>query len=161
MRNWYVLSTKPSKEGQVELMFGRAGFEIYCPKHMKEGRVRPFFPGYAFLRFEYPLEFNLVKYTRGVKKVIGNDSGPIPIPDDTILGIRARESGGLIMLGRLGREPEVGDDIEVAEGPLKGLRGVFLKELTDRERVMILMNYVSYQGTVLIERNKLKKSPGR
>mgnify|MGYP000125131977 CR=1 FL=1 len=51
----------------------------------------------------------------------------------------------------------VGDEIEVMEGAMKGLRGVFHKELTDKERVIILLNYVSYQGTLVIEKKKLKK----
>lgn len=155
-----MISTKPKKETQVERIFGQAEFEVYCPKYLKAGRVEPFFPGYAFLRFEYPGEFNLVKYTRGVKRVIGNDSGPVPIPGGTILGIKVREADGLIVLGRYGEEPSVGDDIEVAEGPLKGLKGIFSKELPDRERVMILLNYVSYQGILLIEKDKLKKVCG-
>ena len=47
-----------------------------------------------------------------------------------------------------------GDEIEVAGGPLKGLRGVFKKELSGQDRVLILLNYVSYQGRLLIEREK-------
>jgi hypothetical protein len=34
---------------------------------------------------------------------------------------------------------------------------LFKKEADDRERVMILLNYVSYQGMLLIEKRKLKK----
>jgi transcription antitermination factor NusG len=63
----------------------------------------------------------------------------------------------LIELEKYGLEPSVGDEIEVMEGAMKGLRGVFQKELTDKERVMILLNYVSYQGTLVIEKKKLKK----
>ena len=51
----------------------------------------------------------------------------------------------------------MGDEIEVMEGPLKGLKGVFKKEAGDRERVMILLNYVSYQGMLFIEKRKLRK----
>jgi hypothetical protein len=40
---------------------------------------------------------------------------------------------------------------------LKGLRGVFKKELSGQARVLILLNYVSYQGRLLIEKDKLKK----
>jgi hypothetical protein len=42
-------------------------------------------------------------------------------------------------------------------GPLKGLRGIFKKELTPKERVLILLSYVSYQGQLVIEKEKLKK----
>lgn len=158
MRKWFVINTKPKKETQVERIFAEAGFEIYCPKYApKKSAARPFFPGYVFLNFDHPAEFRLVKYTRGVKSIVGNDAGPIPIPDETVPGIRSREVDGLIVLGKYGRVPEQGDDIEVVEGPLKGLRGVFQKELADRDRVMILLNYISYQGVLLIEKEKLKK----
>jgi transcriptional antiterminator RfaH len=157
MPRWYVVNTKPKKEGQVERLFGEGGFTIYCPKYIREKRVMPFFPGYAFLLFEFPDQFQMVKYTRGVKRVVGNDAGPTPIPEDVVLGIKARERDGLIVFEKYGEEPLAGDEIEVVEGPLKGLKGIFRKEIGASERVMILLNYVSYQGILLIEKDKLKK----
>jgi transcription antitermination factor NusG len=157
MSSWYVINTKPKKEAQVERLFEEGGFAIYCPKHLSERRVKPFFPGYAFLVFDFPEQYQTVKYTRGVKRVVGNDDGPIPIPSEVIQSLREREKDGLIILEKYGREPGVGDEIEVMEGPLRGLKGVFKKEVGDRERVMILLNYVSYQGMLLIEKRKLRK----
>lgn len=157
MKNWYVLNTKPKKEFQVERLFTEGGIEIYNPKYLSENRVKPFFPGYEFIYFEFPRQYQLVRYTRGVKRVVGNREGPIPIPEEVVLGIKAREVDGLIELLKYGEEPEVGDEIEVVEGPLKGLKGVFKRELHERERVLILLNYVSYQGQLLIEKKKLKK----
>mgnify|MGYP001122526383 CR=1 FL=1 len=158
MASWYVVNVKPKKEGQVERLFVEGGFEIYCPKYRRERRVAPFFPGYAFLRFDFPEQFQTVKYTRGVKRVVGTDDGPTPVPEEVVLGIRARERDGLIVFERYGEEPAVGDEIEVVEGPLKGLRGIFRKEAGDSERVMILLNYVSYQAQLLIEKAKIKKA---
>lgn len=157
MIDWFLINTKPKKEFQVERIFLEAGFEIYCPRYVSERQVRPFFPGYAFLRFEHPAQYRLVRYTRGVKKIVGNDAGPIGLPPGIVDGIRGRELGGYIELQKFGDEPGIGDEIEVAEGPLKGLRGIFKREIGDRERVMILLNYVSYQGQLLIERSKLRK----
>jgi len=160
MSDWFLINTKPKKEFQVDQIFSEAGFEIYCPRYVSEKQVRPFFPGYAFLKFEHPAQYRLVRYTRGVKKIVGNDGGPIAVPPHVVDGIRDRERGGYIELLKFGEEPAIGDEIEVAEGPLKGLRGVFKKELGERERVMILLNYVSYQGQLLIERSKLRKVAG-
>jgi len=158
MRRWYVINTRPKKESQVEKLFTEGGFTVYCPKYVREKRVGPFFPGYAFLLFEFPEQFQMVKYTRGVKRVVGNDAGPVPLPDDIVEGIKSRERDGLIVFERYGREPTVGDEIEVVEGPLKALKVIFRKEVGDSERVMILLNYVSYQGMLLIEKDKLKKA---
>jgi transcription antitermination factor NusG len=98
-----------------------------------------------------------VKYTRGVKRVVGSREAPTTIPEEVIREIKSREIDGLIELYKYGEEPEIGDEIEVMEGPLKGLRGIFKKELTAKERVIILLNYVTYQGQLIIEKEKLKK----
>jgi transcription antitermination factor NusG len=157
MKRWYVINTKPKKENHVEKIFREAGFEIYNPKFRSGEHVRIFFPGYAFLRFEFPDQFRLVRFTRGVKRVVGNESGPIPIPDEAIGEIRKREVDGLIELEKYGKEPAPGDEIEVMEGPLKGLRGIFKHDMAQHERVLILLNFVSYQGRLIIERSKLRR----
>jgi transcription antitermination factor NusG len=158
MKNWYVINTKPKKEFQVEKLFQEGGLEVYNPKYRQEKRIRPFFPGYEFIRFDHPAQYKLVTYTRGVKKIVGHREGPTPLPENILLEIKSREVNGLIELAKYGEEPDVGDEIEVAEGPLKGLKGIFKKEMEDKQRVMILLNYVSYQGQLLIEKNKLKKA---
>ena len=157
MKNWFVLNTKPKKEFQIEKIFTQAGFEIYNPKYLREKSVRPFFPGYAFIVFDHPAQYQLVKFTRGVKKIVGHADYPTPIPESVIYSVKAREINGLIELEKHGEEPKVGDMIEVAEGPLKGMKGIFKKEIGDKERVMILLNFVSYQGQLLIEKAKLRK----
>lgn len=157
MENWFVINTKPKKEFQAEKLFIEGGIKIYNPKYLHENRVKPFFPGYEFIYFDYPSQYRLVRYTRGVKRVVGNQEGPIPIPEEVIAEIKSREVGGFVELQKHGEEPKVGDEIEVVEGPLKGLRGIFKKELDDRARVMILLSYVSYQGQLLIDKKKLKK----
>jgi len=157
MKNWFVLSTKPKKEFQVERLFDEGGFEFYCPKYKHDDKIKPFFSGYGFINFDHPEQYRLVKYTRGVKRIVGNEAGPIPMPEEMIQQIKAREINGYIELEKYGEEPDIGDEIEIMEGPLKGLRGIFRKELTEKERVIILLNYVSYQGQLIIEKKKLKK----
>lgn len=157
MKNWYVLNTKPKKEFHVEKIFTEAGFQIYNPKYKHDERVKPFFPGYEFIHFDYPEQYQLVRYTRGVKKVVGPREGPTPIPEEVLTALKNREVKGLIEMLKYGEEPELGDEIEVMEGPLKGLKGIFKRELSDADRVLILLNYVSYQGQLVIERKKLKK----
>jgi len=157
MKNWFVINTKPKKEFQVEKLFTEGGIKIYNPKYLHDNKIKAFFPGYGFIYFDFPAQYQLVRYTRGVKRVVGNKHSPTPIPEEVIHEIKSREIDGLIELYKYGEEPEVGDEIEVMEGPLKGLRGIFKKELTAKERVLILLNYVTYQGKLIIEKEKLKK----
>lgn len=157
MPSWFVISTKPKKEFHVEKMFLQGGIPVYNPKYREGGLVKPFFTGYEFVFFDYPGQFKLVKYTRGVKRIVGNDQGPIALDESFVAEIRSREVDGFIELQKYGVQPEVGDEIEVAAGPFKGLRGVFKKDLTDQDRVLILLHCVSYQGRLVIEKDKLKK----
>lgn len=157
MKNWFVLNTKPKKEFQVERLFTEGGFKVYNPVYSFENKIKTFFSGYEFVYFDFPAQYRIVKYTRGVKRIIGNEEGPIPIEKEIIDQIKAREVNGLIELFKYGEEPEVGDEIEVVEGPMKGVRGVFKRKLSEKERVLILLNYVSYQGQLIIEKKKLKK----
>jgi transcription antitermination factor NusG len=157
MEHWYVINTKPKKEFHVERLFREGGFGIYCPKYREGNSLKPFFPGYEFVSFSYPDQYKLVKYTRGVKRIVGNDLGPIPIGEEVLPELRRREVDGFVELQKYGLEPAVGDEIEVAEGPLKGLRGIFSKNVSERDRILILLNYVNYQGQLLIEKGKVKK----
>jgi transcription antitermination factor NusG len=157
MESWYVVSLKPKKEFHVEKVFQEAGLRVYNPKTREEARVKPFFTGYQFVFFDYPAQYKLVKYARGVRMIVGNEHGPIPIDEAWIEEIRRREVDGFIELLKYGLEPALGDEIEVAAGPLKGLRGVFQASLSDQDRVLILLNCVSYQGRLMIEKDKLKK----
>ena len=157
MRQWFVISTKPKKEFQVEKLFLEAGFHIYNPKLKQDERIIPFFPGYSFLEFDFPEQYKLVKYTRGVKSIVGSEGEPIPIAEDVIKAIQSREIDGLIELEKYGSAPELGDEIEIMEGPLKGLKGIFKKEVTGKDRVLILMNYVTYQASLIVEKKKVRR----
>ncbi len=157
MESWYVVNTKPKKEFHLEKILREGGILSYLPKTREEKAVRPFFPGYQFVFFDYPGQYKLIKYTRGVKSIVGNEHGPIPLDESFIAEIRSREVDGFIEIRKYGPEPEKGDEIEVAAGPFKGLRGVFNKSLSDKDRVMILLNCVSYQGQLVIEKSKIKK----
>ncbi|MBP6909026.1 MAG: hypothetical protein KBC18_01235 [Candidatus Saccharicenans sp.] len=157
MANWYVVNTKPRKESQVESILTQAGFTVYLPRYSQDSTIKPFFPGYLFLKFNYPKEYQKIVFTRGVNKIVGNGQTPVPMGPEIINCLRSREKNGLIELMKYGENPGPGDEILVMEGPLKGLKGVFSRELSDGQRVMILLNYVSYQGSLLIKKNKIKK----
>lgn len=157
MKNWFVINIKPKKEFQVEKLFTECGFTIYNPKYEDRNQKKAFFPGYEFIYFDYPAQYQLVKYTRGVKRIVGVNQVPVSISEEVIRTIKAREVNGLIEIGKYGEEPEIGDEIEVVEGPLRGLKGIFKKQLSAKERVLILLNYVTYQGQLIIEKDKLKK----
>ncbi|MFQ6084581.1 MAG: transcription termination/antitermination protein NusG, partial [Candidatus Aminicenantia bacterium] len=154
----YVINTKPKKELLVEKIFEKVGIEVYNPKIPENGKVKAFSPDYIFSRFELPQNYRLIKYARGVKKIIENEDGPIPLADEIIKEIKSREVNELIAFKVLKKEPKIGDEIEIEEGPFKGFRGIFEREMDDLEQVIILLQMINYQARLLIDRNKLIKA---
>ncbi|MCX7973227.1 MAG: hypothetical protein N3B16_01825 [Candidatus Aminicenantes bacterium] len=159
MRNWFVLQTKPLKEAMVEKLLVEAGMMVYCPRYKDEdGRVRSLFPCYEFVYFDYPKQYRLVRFTRGVRRVVGNEAGPIPVETAIIEGIRSREVNGFIILEEEPPPPEIGDLVEVVKGPFKGFRGIFSRTMTGDQRVLILLNYLHFHGKLIIDRSFIRKA---
>jgi len=157
MMKWYVINTKPLKEFLVEKLLTDAKIEVYNPKIVSNGRIKSFFPCYIFSKFSVREHYRLIKYTRGVRKILENEFGPIPLEERIIQEIKSREENGLIVIKKKIIPPKVGEKVEILEGPFKGFQGIFEKELSGSERVAILLKVVNYQARLFIEKNKLTK----
>jgi transcriptional antiterminator RfaH len=117
--------------------------------------IKPLFPGYLFARFCPAAYLHLIQYARGVRRVVSAGETPLPVDEEIIRAIQLRigEEGYV----RIEPKPlQPGDRVIVHEGPLQGLMGIFERELSDRERVMLLLEAIEYQARVLIERRYLK-----
>lgn len=114
------------------------------------------FPRYIFARFRAAEYLHKVRFTRGVASVVGIGNIPTPIDDQVIEIIKSRSDADSIV--RLGDGLKVGSSVVICEGPLKGLSGIFERNLKDSDRVMILLNTVSYQSHIVVERQVLRES---
>jgi transcription antitermination factor NusG len=98
----------------------------------------------------------MIKYTRGVKRIVGNKEGfPYLIDEDLLENIKGRMIDGYVKI-----EPPVfspGETVLIDEGPFKGLAGVFMKEMKASERVLILLNTLHYSAKVQVEKAFLSK----
>lgn len=119
--------------------------------------IEELFPCYIFARFELSRFYRMIKYTRGVRRLVGDRSGkPYVVEDGLIDLLRSRVKDGYIRI----EPPEFtpGEMVKVMEGPLKGFTGMFYKDLKASERVLILLNTLSYQARVEIDRGLLAKA---
>ena len=48
-----------------------------------------------------------------------------------------------------------GDLVEIADGPLRGLQAVVLQELSDRDRVAVLLSTLGCQARLIVSRSQL------
>ncbi|MEW6570841.1 MAG: transcription termination/antitermination NusG family protein [Nitrospirota bacterium] len=162
--NWYAIYTKPKTEDLISHKLGQAGIETYSPKLSIKKYVRrryseviePLFPCYLFAKFEPRTHLWMINYTRGVRKVVGDKEGqPWPVADEIIDFIRSNEKGGCVHIGF--DEIAEGDAVEIAEGPLKGITGIFKQCLKGNERVVVLLKAIEYQAKVVVDRASLRK----
>ncbi|MFQ5736288.1 MAG: transcription termination/antitermination protein NusG [Thermodesulfobacteriota bacterium] len=162
MFNWFLIYTKPRCEDSVSSKFVENGFEVLNPKIEERRYIRrkiqdvlsPLFPCYLFVRFDIPADYRLIKYTRGVKSVVGPEHIPSVVPEEIIGQIRKRMEGGVIRM-----EPcsfVHGEDVSIQAGPFEGLEAVFERQLKGSERVSILLKAVN--ARVVVDASILKRA---
>ena len=163
MKNWYVIQTKPKKEEEAKSYLSTKGVEVFSPLIetflLKKGRMnrelKPIFPGYIFGKFDLDHNYALVRWAKGVKKVLGFGGYPTPISDEAVEVIRERtDTHGIV---RLKYHFQPNDVIRIKTGPLKDLLGIFERWISDSERVRILLNLVGYQPVVEIHYSMIEK----
>ena len=144
--HWYVVSTKPHQEKQAELHIKQCGIECFLPllkgskiiRRTRKTVIEPLFPGYLFARFDLDKHCRAVSYATGVRKIVEFGSGPVELDATMIDAIKERVSDGYVTLMPV--RPMHGHIVHIKGGPLAGLEAVFIREMTDRNRVLLLLN---------------------
>lgn len=162
---WFVVQTNPKEEDRARLHLEEKGVQIFYPRikvvrfrRMRMGcAIRPLFPSYLFARFRYPAEYPHVLWTRGVRRVLGADSEPLPVPDEVVATIQSQmDSEGLV---RVGRRLKPKDRVRIKSGPFKDLLGLFERDLDDQGRVEVLLQVVGFQARVHLHESLLERAP--
>ena len=163
--NWYLLYTKPRCENSVAQRLSDNGFEVLNPKFKERRYIRrklqeviaPLFSCYIFIKFDPFKHYHLVKYTRGLKRIVGTGNVPDVVPEEIISSLKNRMEEGIISIKPLKFEP--GEEIFIKGGPLQGFYAIFEKELKGVERVSILLKAINARiviDSVLLGKNAKK-----
>lgn len=146
---WYLVKTKPLNESRVFTRLTGAGYECLFPRIRKKARrtgrsdVRPLFPTYLFVRFALE-QLRTIRYTHGVSKVVSFGPEPQEVEGGIVEAVRGRiGDDGLVTLIPKPADWKPGEKIRIGDGPFSGLEAVFVEELPDRERVVLLLEAVS------------------
>lgn len=161
--SWYIICSKPKKEQEAEISLNNIGIDVYlplCKKKKKSGKykievVSPLFPGYLFAKFEFETYFQKVRYSRGVKKLLGNGENLWMIEEIKIEDIKNREEDGLVRLRPKVENFSPGDRIIVDEGDFEGWEGIFYEDFPEEKRAMIMLTSVSYTNKMLLPKSYL------
>lgn len=142
--NWHAIYTKSKCEDSTALQLRNAGIETLNPKiRIKKyirGKYTPviesLFPSYIFACFDPERHGHMIKYTRGVRFIVGKQN-PMVVPQVIIEAIQERMEGDIIT--PVPEKLESGDRVLIKEGPFTNFYGIFERDVPGRERAMILL----------------------
>jgi transcriptional antiterminator RfaH len=162
---WYCLHTKTKCEHIAAANLAQAAeIETFCPriryrKSTRRGRVwfqEALFPGYVFARFPLRTHLRIVNGTHGVLRVVRFGENRFPsVPDAVIESWRRLVDENTLITVETQFRP--GDEVEVVEGPLRGIQTVITQVLPAKERVRILLELLGEVREVQVSLDALRK----
>jgi transcriptional antiterminator RfaH len=166
--NWLLLQVKPRQELRALENLERQNGECYCPQIQVEKLSRgkrikvkePLFPGYLFINAQPEqngLTYTSIRSSRGVSNIVGFGVEPIKIPEALIAGIKQREQPGLMCLKAEGL-PQVGDQVEILDGPFKGLQAIY-SSADGLQRSIVLISLLHQQTPASLLNAQIEKLP--
>jgi transcriptional antiterminator RfaH len=159
--NWYAVYTKSNAEDSVCGLLGNAGIETINPKIKVKKYVRKkyaevvehLFPCYILACFDVEKYLHMVRYTRGIKYIVGK-ANPVVVHSEIIDAIKARMEGDIVTM-----KPEKfnkGDKVLIKEGPFRDFYGIFERDIPGQARSMLLLDVLHCK--IDIESSSLKKA---
>lgn len=139
------------------------GVEVFCPrlryrKATRRGKiwwVEPMFPGYLLAKFNMAEMERAVTFCQGIRGLVRFGSEIPPVPEafveaikHEILNRKGAEHDELVTLSPV---IQIGDEVEVAFGPLQGMQGTVIAVPSATERVKILIEFLGNPQAVDID----------
>lgn len=138
----------------AHLLRAEAGLEVFCPfirfeRARTSGRVwvrEAMFPGYVFAQMTYATQHRQVQATGGVTKIVNFGGRPAVVSRNIIAELRqaVKDEETIEIPSTVG----VGEEVNVVDGPFRGLRAVVTRVLPARERVAVLLEVLGMEREV-------------
>ena len=154
---WYVIRTKPHQERLAEFHLRQLSVETFLPllkqqKNMQRQErmvVEPLFPRYLFARFDVNDRYRAVNFSRGVLNIVEFGSKPAEVSEVLIDGIKSRMQDGYVTLQTEGLQQ--GQILHITGGPLAGFEAVFVREMKEQHRVLLLLKALGLRARVTVD----------
>lgn len=145
---WYAVWTQSHYEQIVSQQLSAKGFDAFLPQmstwSKREGEMRlirvPMFPGYLFVRDSMDKRSYIeILKARGVVRILeAGWTRLTPIPDVEIQAIQQVVDADVPVLPHA--HLAHGDTVEVVEGPLTGVRGIFEQDRPTKGRLVLTVD---------------------
>ena len=129
------------EENELEVYFPALHVE---PKNPRASRVRPFFPGYMFVRIDLDDQGdNALRWTPGTMGLVRFGDKPAIVPDNLIGELRHRLATLQEKGGSEEKQYEKGERVRIVDGPFAGYEAIFDAHLSGNDRVHVLLSFLS------------------
>ncbi len=160
---WYCVRTQTKREhiaaGHLREL---EGVEVFCPrlryrKATRRGKiwwVEPLFPGYLLAKFDMSENERAVTFCQGVRGLVRFGSEIPAVPPSFVESLRTEvrnRSDGDGELFSVSPAIITGDEVEIAHGPLQGMRGTIVSVAPAAERVKILLDFLGQPQAVDVD----------
>jgi transcription elongation factor/antiterminator RfaH len=147
---WYALRVKPHKEKTISQRLFEDNIEHYLPlvrvepKNRRNATQKPYFPGYLFIHTDLEeTGMNKFRWLPGAIGLVEFGGIPAIVPRNMIIELRqlmekVEKEGGLAKL-----EFSPGDRVLITNGPLEGYEAIFDLHLEAKDRVQVLLAFLS------------------
>jgi len=159
---WFCVKTKPRNESAARRMLMRdVGIEVFCPmlrfeRVRRSGKVKvteAMFPGYVFAKFNYRAQHRHVAGTHGVATIVRFGGIPSVVPDDVVAELRASVVDQETI--EIPTTIQVGEEVQVVDGPFSGIRALVTQVLPAQERVKVLLEILGMEREVEVETSRV------
>lgn len=172
--SWYVVHTYSGHENKVKATIEKAvktrGMEDYITQVVvptedvvettktgkEKTRQRKIFPGYVLVKMLITDEsWYVVRNTKGVTGFVGPGSKPVPLSEDEVItmGIELTEP----KIAENNIDLEIGDTVEVANGPFVGQVGTVEEVNLETKEVKVCIDAFGKKTLFVVESDSIQK----
>lgn len=160
--NWFAVWTRSRQEKTAATMLETIGVQHFLPlksevrqwSDRKQAVMVPLFSGYLFVRINPASDGRLqVLRTPGIVGLVGNKTGPLPVPDQQIEDIRTvlEKRVPCTVFPLL----DEGDRVRVMRGPLAGVEGRLVRS-NSSTRLAISIEMINKSLVVSVSRQDVE-----
>jgi len=160
---WFCVRTQTKREHIAAVHLREVeGVEVFCPrlryrKATRRGKiwwVEPLFPGYLLAKFQLLEMERAVTFCQGVRGLVRFGTIIPAVADSFVESLRQEvrsRSDDDDELFSVSPVIEIGDEVEIAHGPLQGMRGTILSVAPAAERVKVLLEFLGQPHAVNVD----------
>jgi transcription antitermination factor NusG len=146
---WFCLKTQPKREHLAATALRRQfGVECFSPRlrfrrMTQRGPiwfVEAMFPGYLFAKFVYSEQHRAVEASHGIRGIVHFGDRLATLPENMVLGLQSRVGPEEVVT--VDCSIKIGQPVQIAEGPFRGLEAVVTHLLPAKERIRVLLEFL-------------------